>query len=268
MLALEAENNSDEEYKRIVNLTAKSLEEIIDSTGTSNSMAKNAVKILPAIAEQLGDITRQNGKAFPIGEVVATEDEIITEIPNEAVNDQGVLYSQYRKVLSDDIAKDPIFNRISTVSIDLAESIRIRQDRLALHQQIVRKLGLICDKRRFELYEGKFDCLALKPEKALLFEVKTVKDSSSDQEKQTIKGVGQLKYYNYSIIYKQMKFSNGKEFIVYSQQPNADLIEFCHSENIEVVWIENDEFFIENREALGAIKFDPLNFIFYMKECK
>ncbi len=261
MLALEAENNSDEEYKRIINLTAKSLEEIIDSTGTSNSMAKNAVKILPAIAEQLGDITRQNGKASPIGEVVVTEDEIITEIPNEAVNDQGILYSQYRKVLSGDIAKDPIFNKISTVSIDLAESIRIRQDRLALYQQIVRKLGLICDKRRFELYEGKFDCLALKPEKALLFEGKTIKDSSSDQEKQTIKGVGQLKYYNYSIIYKQMKFSNGKEFIVYSQQPNADLIEFCHSENIEVVWIENDEFFIENRETLGAIKFDPLNFI-------
>ena len=229
MLALEAENNSEEEYQRILNLADNTLEEIIAETGTSTSMARNAVKILPAIAEQLGDITRHNNRAYPIGRIVITEDEITTEVPEEAVNQQGVPYSQFRQVNSDEIAKDPIFNEVSAVSIDLTESIRIRQDRLALHQQIVRKLALLCESRGFELFEGKFDCLASKPENTLLFEVKTIKEFNSDQEKQTVKGVGQLKYYNFSIVHKQMGIIDRQEFIVYSQQPNSDLIEFCHS---------------------------------------
>lgn len=261
MLALEAENDSLEEYERIIALSEKTLEEIIRDTGTSNSMARNAVKILPAIAEQLGDITRQNNRAFPIGRIVITEDEISTEIPEEAVNQEGVPYSQYRQVTSDSIAKDPIFNEVSGVSIDLTESIRIRQDRLALHQQIVRKLGLLCEERGFDLYEGKFDCLASNPENTLLFEVKTIKDNMSDQEKQTVKGVGQLKYYNFSIVHKQMGIADRLEFIVYSQQPNNGLIEFCHHENIDVVWIEEDVFKILDKETGEILDFEPTNYI-------
>lgn len=260
MLALEAENDSIEEYERIIALSEKTLEEIIRDTGTSNSMAKNAVKILPAIAEQLGDIARQNNRTYPIGRIVITEDEISTEVPEEAVNQEGVPYSQFRKVTSGSIAKDPIFNEVSAVSIDLIESIRIRQDRLALHQQIVRKLGLLCEERGFELYEGKFDCLASKPENTLLFEVKTIKESISDQEKQTVKGVGQLKYYNFSIVHKQMGIVDRQEFIVYSQQPNNELIEFCHQENINVVWIEEDVFKIIEIETGEILDFEPTNY--------
>ncbi len=49
MLALEAENDSDEEFERITNLAQLSYEQIITDTGTSRSMAANAVKILPGI---------------------------------------------------------------------------------------------------------------------------------------------------------------------------------------------------------------------------
>ena len=261
MLALEAENDSDEEYQRIFSLADSTVEEIIAETGTSTSMARNAVKILPAIAEKLGDITRQNNRAYPIGKIVITEDEIITEIPEETVNQQGVPYSQYRQVNSDEIAKDPIFNEVSAVSIDLTESIRIRQNRLMLHQQIVRKLALLCESRGFELFEGKFDCLASKLENTLLFEVKTIKESNSDQEKQTVKGVGQLKYYSFSIVHKQMGIEYRQEFIVYSQQPNFNLIEFCHSENIRVIWIEGDAFKIIEKETSETIGFNPASFI-------
>jgi len=264
MLALEAENDSDEEYQRILNLTDSTLEEIIAKTDTSASMARNAVKILPAIAEQLGDIIRQSHRAYPIGRVVITEDEITTEIPEEAVNQQGVPYSQFRKVNSDEIAKDPIFNEVSAVSIDLTKSIRIRQDRLALHQQIVRKLALLCASRGFELFEGKFDCLASKPNNTLLFEVKTIKESNSDQEKQTVKGVGQLKYYNFSIVHRQMGITNCREILVYSKKPISDFIRFCHSESIKVVWVEGDQFKTVDKmdkNTLSIVDFDPANFI-------
>lgn len=63
MLALEAENNSFEEYERIIKLSDLALDEIIESTGTTESMAKNAVKILPGIAEQLGDIERRGNNS-------------------------------------------------------------------------------------------------------------------------------------------------------------------------------------------------------------
>lgn len=261
MLALEAENDSIEEYERIIALSELSLEEIRESTGTSISMADNATKILPGIAEQLGDIERRGNYAFPIGRIVITEDEISTEIPPDATNPEGVPYSQYRPVTSGTIAVDPIFNTISTVSIDYTESIRIRQQRLAEHQEIVRQLGLFCEERAFKLYEGKFDCLSTMEDTALVFEIKTILNSMSDQEKQTIKGVGQLKYYKFSIVNRQMEYEDIKEFLVYSQKPQVSLIEFCISENIKVVWLEEGIFKIFDPVSNEGIDFEPLDFV-------
>lgn len=261
MLALEAENDSAEEYERIINLSELTLDEILESTGTSESMAKNAVKILPGIAEQLGDISRRGNNSFPIGRLIITEDEITTEIPSETTNQDGVPYSQYRTVTSETIAIDPIFNTISSVSIDYTESIRIRQQRLAEHQEIVRQLGLFCEDRSFALYEGKFDCLSTLEETALVFEVKTILSSMSDQEKQTIKGVGQLKYYKFSIVNRQMGYGDIKEFLVYSQKPQTSLIEFCTSENIKVIWLLDGVFKIYDSNTNEDIDFNPLNFV-------
>lgn len=65
MLALEANNDSEEEFQRILNLAkSRNIHEIIEYIGTSKSMAANAVKILPGIAEQLGDINRVGNKSF------------------------------------------------------------------------------------------------------------------------------------------------------------------------------------------------------------
>lgn len=261
MLALEAENDSAEEYERIIGLSELSLREILVSTGTSESMAKNAVKILPGIAEQLGDIVRRGNNAFPIGQITITEDEISTEIPPETTNPQGILYSQYRPVTSATIAVDPIFNTVSSVTIDFTESIRIRQQRLAEHQNIVRQLGTLCEERAFELYEGKFDCLATKRETALVFEIKTILNSLPDQEKQTVKGVGQLKYYKFSIVNRQMEYENIKEFLVYSQKPQISLIEFCSAENIKVVWLNDGVFKIYSSDNNEDIDFEPLDFL-------
>jgi len=261
MLALESENDSIEEYERILELSELTLEQIIESTDTSESMAKNAIKILPGIAEQLGDIIREGNFTFPVGRVGVTEDEITTEIPEEAVNAQGIPYSQYRKVTADTIAVDPIFNTISSVSIDLTNSIRIRQLRLAQHQDIVRLLGEFCEAKGFELYEGKFDCLATMGEKALVFEIKTILTTMSDQEKQTIKGVGQLKYYKFSIVKRQMEYNNIDEFLVFSQRPIESLLEFCVEENITTVWLDDGIFKTMDLETNEEKDFDLLEFV-------
>jgi len=240
MLALEAINDSSEEYERILSYTELPYDEILEITGTSESMAKNAVKILPGVAEQLGDITRRNNKTFPTRQVLITEDDISSELfdINEAEKRE---YITYRKVTKEEIGKNPVFGEITASSIDLTESIKIRQIRSLLHQKIVRQLGELCHENGLILYEGKFDCLATNDDnsKALLFEIKTITKSLSDQEKQTVKAVGQLKYYKHSIVKNKMNITDIKEFIVFSEKPDISMINFCKQENIDVLWTDD-----------------------------
>lgn len=256
MLALEAENDSEEEFERISNLSQLPLTQIIGDTGTTRSMAANAVKILPGIAEQLGDIERRDNRAYPIGQLIITEDEITTEEQPERR-----ARSEFRLTNAGEIARDPILNTISSVTVDYAEAIRIRQRRLAEHQEIVRVLASINESHDFQLYEGKFDCLAIKNNTALLYEVKTILASASDEEKQTVKGVGQLKYYKYSIVNRQMGYTNIKEVIVFSSRPEVRIIEFCSAENISVIWRAGDAFQIFNVRTNADEIFNPDNLL-------
>jgi len=256
MLALEAENNSEEEFERISNLAQKAIEQIIAETGTTESMAANAVKILPGIAEQLGDIERVNSRAYPIGQLVITEDEITTEEqPTRKAK------ATYRETDLEGIAKDPKLNIVSSVSIDLAEAIRIRQRRLAEHQEIVRLLAELNTIHGFKLFEGKFDCLATKGDTALLYEVKTILPTTSDEEKQTVKGVGQLKYYKFSIVRREMGYDKIKEVLVFSSKPKKGIIDFCSVENILVVWRIDNIFQIYNSKTDTDEIFYPVDLL-------
>ena len=254
MLALEAENDSDEEFERIINLSQRTIEQIILETGTTDAMAANALKILPGIAEQLGDIERVHNNSYPIGQLVITEDEIATEeCPDRRAR------ADFRETNSDGIAIDPNLNIITSVSIDLAEAIRIRQIRLAEHQEIVRLLAIINERCGFRLFEGKFDCLATKGESTILYEVKTILESTTDTEKQTVKGVGQLKYYKYSIVNRQMGLTNINEVLVFSRKPNIEIIEFCSSENIIVIWRDGETFQCYDIQTQTDYLFNPDN---------
>lgn len=242
MLALESENDSGEEYQRIVELSTLDFETILTEIDITETKAKNAIKILPAIAEQLGDLVKNGNNSFPNAQISITEDDISTDILPDQTNSDGVPYSQYRSVTTQTIATDPIFNSITTATFDLGESIRKRQVRLAEHQDIVRILARFCDDNGYDLYEGKFDCLATKEDTALLFEVKTILESISDQEKQTIKGVGQLKYYDFSIVKRQMGYEEVIQYLVFSQKPEESMVEFCNEEDIVVLWIDGTTF--------------------------
>ena len=255
MLALEAENDSEKEFNRITNLVQKPVEEIIEEIGTTRSIAANAVKILPGIGEQLKDIKRIANKAYPVENIVATEDELITlkeeyDIPTKEK-------TSFKEVTSEVIAKDPNLKVISSVNIELSDAIKTRQQRLAEHQEIVRLLAILNEKCGFKLFEGKFDCLGIKGDTALLYEVKTILESAPDQEKQTIKGVGQLKYYKFSIVQQQMEFSDIKEVLVFSRKPDTQIIDFCTAENIVVIWRDDDSFQIFNVSTGGDEDFIP-----------
>lgn len=255
MLALEANDDSSEEYERILELTDLSFEEIVEAIGTTISMARNAVKILPGVAEQLGDIERRNNKAFPTSQIIITEDEISTEISE--ISPRGEV-AQFRQVNIDNLAQNPQFNAVVSTSIDLAEAIRVRQQRHAQHQTIVRGIGQLCGERGLSLYEGKYDCFATNNDRInSLFEIKTITTSKSDQEKQIVKGVGQLKYYKYSIVQQRMRIQNIiQEYLVLSMKPRQEFIDFCKQEGVNIVWVNGDSFTISLEEDT---LFDPIN---------
>jgi hypothetical protein len=84
MLALEAENDSEAEFDRVMNLAQNfSIPEIISIIGTSESMADNAVKILPGIGEQLGHIKRKGNVTFPNDNVIEN-----IQLPDFGVEDE------------------------------------------------------------------------------------------------------------------------------------------------------------------------------------
>jgi hypothetical protein len=256
LLALEAENDSEEEFERISAFVELNLEEIIQSIGTSKSRADNAVKILPGIAEQLGDIERIGSgverRAFPINQIV-TEDGIITEGQTETARRSAPI----RKVTSEAIAPTPNFQDIPSANIDPTEANRMRQRRFTEHQEIVRLLGRINEEQGFELFEDRFDCVATKNNTALLYEVKTILESFTDQEKQTLTAVGQLKYYEFSEVRRKWHGANIKQVIVFSQKPNSVVLEFCSAENITVIWQNGNGFQIYNPQTSLDELFNP-----------
>jgi len=254
MLVLVAKDDSGNEFKRISKLSELNIEDIIEKVGTSKSMAANAVKVLPGIAEQLGDIIRISNRAYPVSNIIITEDEILTE---ELTDKER---STHREVTAAEIAKDPIFKVTSSLNIDLTDAVKKRQNRLAEHQEIVRLLALLHEKCGFKLFEGKFDCLAVKGDLALLYEVKTILENAYDQEKQTVKGFGQLKYYRFSIVEKEMKLSNIRELLVFSRKPRINIIEFCVAENIAVIWRTGNTFQIFNIQNKSDETFNPDEF--------
>lgn len=257
MLALEAKNDSEEKFERISALTQLNIEQIIQETGTSEAMADNAVKILPGIAEQLNDIKRISNRAYPVGHIFVTEDEISTEEEPELPTRER---STFREVSAENIAKDPTIKIVSAVSIDISDAIKVRQKRLIEHQEMVRLLAMINEKSGIQLFEGKFDCLGIKGDTALLYEVKTILESATDQEKQTVKGVGQLKYYKFSVVQQQMELSDIKEILVFSRKPDMGMIDFCTAENIAVIWRDGRSFQIFNVETGGDDSFNPDGF--------
>lgn len=258
MLALEAENDSEEEFDRISDLARLNVEEIVSETGITDTTAKNAVKILPSIALKLDDIQKKDNLAYPVRQIIVTEDEISTvEEPVVPPRER----TDFKQVTSGEIARDPEISVVSSVSIDLSNAIRIRQKRLAEHQEIVRLLAARHEGCDFQLFEGRFDCLATKGDAALLYEVKTILGSAVDQEKQTVKGIGQLKYYKFSIVKRQMGFSNIREVLVFSKRPNIDLIDFCTAENVAVIWRNQDSFEVFNTETRTGDEFTPSNLL-------
>jgi len=205
-LALEARDDSDEEFHRLLELADQqdwnATLEVIKATEYS---AKNAVKILPTIAEQIGDIVREGEACYP-GSLGAEIGQLtVVEILGAPLPERRRLPGRrHRSVTAQEIASLSTSDRAEESRIrerDLAaveEGIEQRRERTHRHQRLVQNFAHLCEDAGFDLFEDPFDCLAVGVQgQSILAEMKTLSGEPADERSQVRRALAQLNYYEF-----------------------------------------------------------------------
>ncbi len=172
LLALEARDDSAAEYRRVSRLAAMDFQAIRQELAIGEANAANAVKILPSIAVQVGDIIKSQNLAYPLAFPVVAEDGV--ELANSQMAARGATPAR-RKIAPKEataatIAATPNYAEGGQTLVDLADNIALRQRRTAQHQALVRRMAATLAAASFNLFENPFDCLARRPHIALLID--------------------------------------------------------------------------------------------------
>lgn len=258
LLALEAKDDSEKEYKRISTMAGKGRDQIIALLGITEANAMNAVKILPSIAEQVGDLVRKGGKVYSSTPTLApTEDTLNNTAPTHI---KAGFANEPRAVAANAIAALPDFKPVSDATFDLSAAIEMRRRRTIAHQQAVASLARTLEESGYALYEDPYDCLAYKKSTgAILIEVKTLDGSLPDQHRQAAKALGQLKSYGYFNIPTNLKKSKLVEIVAFTERPDARIIDFMRANNIRSIWLENGYWVTSSREGnISNLSLDDL----------
>lgn len=247
MLAFECSNDSEEEYQRVLGLLQHDFEGMIGILGVGESKARNAVKILPSIADQVGDIERASGKSYPLATVEIAEDGIDTS-KNSAKKKSAPSSGKRvtKKVQAENIASNPEFldGHGAGNMFDLSGAIELRKRRTKQHQSVVRELALILEGNGFELFEDPFDCLASKGNRLVLFEVKTLDGSPSDERQQGEKAFGQVMGYRHFDLPTEAAGKFVDLSIVFSQKPSEAMIQFLSTNGVTPAWLDSETGFM------------------------
>lgn len=239
LLALEAENDSEAEYERIFDLSKSPLSEIVEKLHIGSANAANAVKILPAIAEQVGDIRRVGGRAYLYNQPLTTEDGIL-DIFDKNTYEQ-TQHITLTEVSSDDISPVPNFVDTQPLNFDLTAAIEMRKKRTIEHHTAVVSIAKLLVDDGFTIYERPFDCLGIKSDiGSLLVEVKTLDGSRADERRQSEKALGQIKGYSHYNVPTALKETRLIEIVAYGSEPSKPTVDFMRINSIRSVWLSED----------------------------
>lgn len=259
MLAFEAVDDSEEEYTRILELADLSFAEILAATGVPTASAANAIKILPSIAEQVGDIERRNKRAFPrirfdITEDVFTQAAKAEPVPTSSPTAPPAAFSE---VAPDAMGAEPNFSPTQQTNVDLSDAIELRKARTKEHQETVRSLAKLLDGRGFALSQHPFDCLALKAKSTLLIEVKTLDGSPADERRQCERAVGQLAGYSHFDLPGNVRDYPCTKIAGFSRPPSKAALAFLADCGIQPIWRDEDGSWQTSGKNGDLILFEP-----------
>lgn len=134
---------------------------------------------------------------------------------------------------------------------DLSEGISRRRQRTVRHHAIVRGIATLLESAGFSLYEDPVDCLAIR-DIALIFEVKTLDGTSSDEMKQVRAAIGQLFYYEAFAVNDQANLATQK-IALFETKISDEHIRFLEENHCLALWINEDNELDGSDESLAVI---------------
>jgi hypothetical protein len=223
-LALEATNDSEEEFARLLDLVDLDIDEPAwDRLGISVHQRRNSVKILPAVARQLGDI-----------EVVDNCGYLRLQDPTAPRAEHG--RRQRRSVRSRRRHYDRARNRGQRPSVTESTVRTYDPDllaaRYAAHEETLSAFdALIPD--GYARWEGDYDLLVVKEADLLLVEVKTIR---LDAHTQVRAALAQLLYYEHFDIRPEWSDATIHRLLVLDSPIDDELVNFLGGHDIGVLW--------------------------------
>lgn len=238
--ALKATDAGSEEYERLL-----PVREALDRGAMVVTQANlaNSVKILPALALQLGLAMDQGdelmaitevGSAlyradFQFGDIAAAAEAPRREKANGARRRRPA--GNVRKIVPGE--EPPPFDPAAFAARsreEQIETIRLRNERTKRHQEVVQQLAAAFNDR-FEVLEDpdSFDALLMPMEGGLgqhLFEVKTL---DLDEVDQTNRAVAQLFWYRWAKLPPEADAANVSLGVVYDRNPTEDTCRYLQS---------------------------------------
>jgi len=250
-LALEAKNDTEDELNRIVELADLGEDVIISRIGGSKPNWDNAKKILPRLAEQLGDVQKV-GHQFFLSDAPGVLKESV-EDPELDKSSKGPRKPRSATaVTADSIAKSGTGEEYDEAD-DLSESMidpkalkaqkaKIKE-RLKRHNLLVQKLAReIQQENNVELFENPFDCLACFIDEGLLFEVKTLDGTEKDEVARVRDALAQLLYYESFVTRPLVKKRAVKKIACFEEKVSDAHIEWLQASDIYVIWNTKEGF--------------------------
>ncbi len=242
LLALEARDDSEAEYDRILALADAAWDEVLADLNLSEASAANAIKILPSLAFQLGDLIRTPEALVYSGAEYQPKDVDDLCPPQSVSRTTTTKRGALGEALTpEQVAPTPNFQPTAAIVADLTAGVEIRKRRTEEHQALVRAFAAAFSVQGFALYAGMFDCLAISGQRAILVEAKTLDGSPADERSQAEKAIGQLAGYLYFDIPVEVDAANVERLLLFSRRPSDPTNQFLGQIGIRSVWPSGDQ---------------------------
>jgi hypothetical protein len=253
--ALEALDDSEEEFQRIHGLAISAdIDAAYESIGTPTAQAPNSVKILPALAEQVGLITISSdsiASILPLGQRVAKG-----IVPRPAAIRPSTSLPIHRKAMVRPFKSDREPGTLApTVPLTPEEQHEAQErlrERSAEHERILKTFALLFDGSGADLKENPlaFDFTASNSAAfVLLCEAKSI--GNTDERIQVRLAVGQLSYYEYFDVIPLYDGATIAKVLLVNRPLSSDMRDYLSYLQIELVVVSDDGF--ELSESLQTL---------------
>jgi hypothetical protein len=257
-LALEAKNDSPKELARIVALVDLLEEEIRRRLGVTPSNWANAVKVLPKLAEQLGDVVRTGQRGdyrYYIADAPGRAGAGAAEpragaVPARTRRPSGPPAPRTsREVTPATIATTGPVDTFDEVQVPpavdpaaAATAVRTRLDRRRRHNLLVQQLATQLAATGGRLYENPFDILEVIAELGILAEIKTLDGTEEDERERVRDALSQLLYYEAFVTRPVAGEVTIRKVACFERRPSDAHIKWLNDNGIAVIWQDGERF--------------------------